>query len=541
MATNRIAPVFDSSDVSVAWLLGTAGFPCGVDPDKAALRWAGGGLSYHQLRDRALSLAGGLIDIGLGSGERVATVLPNTGEIFELYFACAYAGLTFVPIDFRLRPKELAAVLQDATPAVIVTKINLRDGVAQAARMSEQDPWLFIIDAKETRLSYASLTRHPHPTGPLPRTDPHLLLYTSGTTGTPKGVRFTHLGIMWQGMQALAFESPDCRRYVTLLTGPMSNTAAINEMSIPGFMSGGTITIMPSGGWSADSMAELIDRWSVTHTTIYPSMFLPFLEADQRRSISLSSLQFVLTGGEPCAPSILRRWRQRWSHVTVANGYGLTEGGGITQITGQELDLRPDSVGRIWGCQAMKVIDQSGQACPPGIIGEIITASPAVTDGYWDDPQLSASALVDGWLRTGDLGRIDEDGYLYLAGRARDLIISGAQNIYPAEIEAALMAHPEVGDCAVVGVPDDKFGEAVCAVVVRTAASNVSGAELVGYLKTRLASYKKPKHTVFVPKIERNAAGKVDKITLAESIVHELTTEGRLLRRDLRHDNRESS
>lgn len=514
-----VQPSGPGPSANVSWLLGADALPQVADPDRTALRWTGHSRTYAELRQRALSLACALRARGLGVGDRVAVLAYNRGETFELYFACAYAGLTLVPINFRLVPQEVAHVLTDSGAKVLFYDERLDDTTSAALALADVKIATICLSGSEPGSAYDEMA-----TGPelgldeFGHTDVHLLLYTSGTTGRPKGVMLSHQGILWFAMQqASAYPGmdPSC---VMLLTGPVYNTAGINEQSIPVFLSGGTVAILESGNWTARKLAEVIDEWSVTSGVIYPSMMGPLLEADRESPCELASFRFTATGGENCPYDLLARFRRRWPHISVAIGYGLTEGGIATFIRDGEMDVKPHSVGRAFPGSTFKVVDETGTRVPTGTVGEVWMASPAQTIGVWGDPEAQRAVLRDGWVVTGDLGRVDKDGYLYIEGRSKDMIISKGQNIYSAEVESALSECSELLEATVIGVPDSEYGEAVCAVIVVRPGVTFGPAELTSFARARLASYKKPRYVVVLDSLPRNPSQKVDKVLLRERV-----------------------
>jgi len=500
---------------TVRWILGDAHLPAHVDPDRMALRWGDIDRTYAELRDRCVGLAAGLRAAGLQVGDRVSTLIHNRGETFELYFACAYAGLTLVPVNFRMVPPEVEFVLRDSGARCLLTEPALADIAAQATEGLD-DVQVVTLDADAPGAAYEALAATPPIEGPLVTTDPHLILYTSGTTGRPKGVMLSQTAIMWFALQQSALYPEMSRDAVTLVTGPTYNASALHDLSIPTFLLGGTVSILPSRGWSPEKMAGLIDRHAVTHTLVFPGMIEPFLAADADEPIAFASLRFVLLGGDNCPTATVARFRARWDHLSVAVCYGLTESGVITWIRDAELDGHPGSVGRAFGGQTFQVVDDEGRALPDGEVGEIVTAAPVVASGYWNAPALTAATIRDGWFWTGDLGRSDEDGYLYIGGRSKDVVISGGQNVYPAEIENVLSEHAGLLEATIIGIPDARWGESVCAVVVTKPGVSLEAQDVVEFVQARLASYKKPRHVVFIDQLPRNAIGKVLKAQLRE-------------------------
>ena len=519
------SPTFASSDVSVAWILGADSLPSHVDPDHTALIWASETRTYAELRSRSLVLARSLREHGAVTGERIGGHLLNRGETFELYFACAYAGLTFVPVSWRLGPREIGMILSDCTPRMVFSQPEVVDAIREPA--SEEGIELVLLEDGASGEAYEGLTSGPPIEPPFERAETQLILYTSGTTGRPKGVMMGHMNIFWFAyQQAVRYKEMDSEM-VMLIISPTFNTAGINEQSIPTFLVGGTVVMLSSGGWSAERMSDYVDRYGVTHSVIYPSMMEPFLDADSRREIGLKSVKNMLTGGENVPPATVARFRRRWPHISIIIGFGGTENGCPTTIQDGEIDRHPSSVGRLTMGVSLRIQDADGNPLPQGEVGEIWVAGPSVVSGYWNAPELTASVTHDGWMNTGDIGFLDPDGYLYLRGRSRDLIISKGQNIYPAEIENVLSENDDLLEFTVVGVPDDEFGEVVCAVVVAKPGRDVAGEDVIDFVRERLASYKKPRHVVFVDKIPRNPGRKVLKKEAAELAVKELALGGR--------------
>ena len=502
---------------TVSSILGDLGPSALHDGDKLALLWDNGSLTYSQLRDRALRLAATLRNKGLQTGDRVATLLYNRGEIFELYFACAYAGLSLVPMSFRLTPSELASIVEDSGAKIVFTESELGGNLGEAAKLSTGRPEIVTLETSSGGREYEAVYTDVAPLAlPVPH-DIQMILYTSGTTGKPKGVVMRGLAVMWCALQQVA-QFRITADTVMMLNAPMYNTAAMNESSIPTFLMGGTVAIMPSRGWSAERLGEFVEKWSVTHALVFPSMFRNMIEADDKSPLPLSSVRWWYTGGENCPPALISEVRRRWSQIHLAISYGSTESGLPTIIEGDDIEKRPGSVGRCIPGQTIRLLDSDGIDVPVGDVGEVWTAGPAVMQNYWNAPQLDAETVRDGWLKIGDLARVDEEGWLYIVGRSKDLIISKGQNIYPAEIENAIRQHPSVIDVAVVGLPDEEFTEIVCAAIIQRKDVVATKEEIMSFILSRLASYKKPKHIVFVDSFPIRNATKVDKKELANIV-----------------------
>ena len=501
----------------VSSILGDFGPQALQRPDKPALVWEHGSRTYGELRDRALRLAAALRAMGLETGDRVATLLLNRGEIFEIYFACAYAGLTFVPVSFRLTHPEIASILNDCQAKVVLTEPELAVTLDAALPLLARRPRVVLLATDRGGDMFETLATATAPLATPIANDVQMILYTSGTTGRPKGVAMRSLAIAWCAMQQVTqFRHLD-HDAVMMLNAPMFNTAAMNESSIPTFFVGGTVAIMPSRGWSAKRLADFIERWRVTHVLMFPSMFRELIQADNDARLPLDKVRWWYTGGENCPPALMAEVRRRWPHIKLTISYGSTESGMATLIEGDDIEKHPGSVGRVTPGQSIRLLDAEGRDVPTGEIGEVWTAGPSVMTHYWEAPQLDAETVRNGWLKIGDLARMDEDGWIYIVGRTKDLIISKGQNIYPAEIENALRQHPAVLDVAVVGVPDAEFGEAACACVMLRKGMTAGSEEILAFALERLASYKKPRHMFFLEDFPRRNATKIDKAELART------------------------
>jgi acyl-CoA synthetase (AMP-forming)/AMP-acid ligase II len=502
---------FRSGAPSVAWLLGAQSLPSHIDADSPAVRWADVTVTYAELRNRALRLAGGLRAHGLKPGDRIATFLLNRGETFDLYFACAFAGVTLVPVNFRFTAAEVAQVLVDCGAKWLFSEEDLAPVAAEAAESAALSR-VTILDRTGPGASYEDLLNTEPFGGPYQTCDPHLILFSSGTTGQPKGAMIRHEAILWYAMQQ-ALVYPDYGPQMRLLiTGPLFNTGGINDLTIATFASGGAVAILPSRNWTAQKMGEHIDKWSITHAIVFPSMMEPMLRSDlDGPRLECGSLRLVVTGGEVCPVNTVSRFRQRWRDAVLAIAYGSTELGLATVIIGDEIDAHPESVGRAVSGSAVLIVDPDGKELAPGDVGEIWMAGGSAFSGYLNAPELTDATLRDRWVVSGDLGHVDDRGYLYLDGRSKDLIISGGQNIFPAEIEHVLSGYEDLSDFSVIGVPDSRWGEAVCAVVVQAPGRNVNAEDVIAFVEARIGSYKKPKHVVFVDRLPRSASGKVVK------------------------------
>ena len=387
-------------------MLGADSLPSHVDSDHPALMWEDELRTYGELRTRALALARSLREQGAMPGDVVGAHLLNRGETFELYFACAYAGLTFVPISWRLASRELGMILSDCTPRVVFSQPEVADAIRGPASELGIEP-VMLEDRRLGRGVRADGEPARRSSRRSQRAEPHMILYTSGTTGRPKGVMMGHMNIFWFAFQqAVCYPGMDAEM-VMLIISPTFNTAGINEQSIPTFLVGGTVAIMPSRGWSAEKMSDCIDRYGVTHALIYPSMLEPFLDADSRREIGMKSVKFFLTGGENVPPATLITVPQPLESHQHADRLRRHRERLPDDDPRQEIDRHPGSVGSVTVGITLRIQDADGNLLPQGEVGEIWVAGGSVATGYWNAPELTESVTSDGWMNTGDVGFLD--------------------------------------------------------------------------------------------------------------------------------------
>ena len=504
----------ESSEPNVRWLLGNDGLVSGLEADSVAIRWGSHVRTFGELRSRALALAAAFRGAGLQGGDYVATLLYNRGEILELYFACAFAGVTLVPLNFRLVGPELAEIFAGCPPRWLFCEAELEPGVHQA--VSGLDGLaVTLLEAGSSGAAYDMLAEGESLAPPYDSCDIHLILFSSGTTGKPKGACLSHRAIVSYALQQAAAYPQLDHEAALLITGPMFNAGGLNDLTIASLAVGASVNILPSRRWTAAKMIEHIDRWGVTHAVMFPSMMEPILQADREQTADLASMKFFVAGGENCPPETVDRFRRRWPHITVSVAYGSTEIGLVTMTSGPTAEaVHGATVGRPVIGSSVRVVDRAGVDMPAGDIGEIWAASGSAFSGYLGDAELSADTIRDGWVVMGDLGRLAPDGSLAIEGRKKDVIISGGQNIYPAEVESALQGHPDVVEAAIVSVPDARWGESVCAFVVLADGVRASAEGLLAFLSTRVASYKRPRFFVFAESLPRNASNKVLKAEL---------------------------
>jgi len=453
-------------------------------PERVAIETAAGAWTYAQLDERSDEVAA-----SLEPGSRVSTLTGNTADHVAVFFACAKAGALLHPLSWRLSPTEIAHQLDDADPAVLLAEDEHRALAEAALELATVRPALEL----------------PTPTrqGGVPEPDdPLLLIYTSGTTGKPKGALLTHANCFWTNLSldlATGLTGDD----VVLQVLPQFHCGGWNVQSILGWWKGATVVIEP--GFDAAYALELIERERVTTMMGVPANYLFMTEEPGFADADLSSLRLAIVGGAPMPVSLLATWAARG--VDIVQGYGLTEAApNVLCLPPEDARRKAGSAGRPYAYVECRLSDD----------GELLVRGPNVFAGYWRNPEATAAAFRDGWLATGDLAERDAEGDYRIRGRLRELVVSGGENVYPAEIEAVLHEHPDVVEAAVVGVPDERWGEVCAAFVVLRAP--VGEDELADHCRARLARFKVPKSFHVVDELPRNSLGKVVKSALGERV-----------------------
>ena len=489
-------------------------------PGAPAILHAGRTLSYAGLHDRVSRLARALRGLGAGPGTRVAYLGPNHPAFLETMFAAWSAGAVFVPLNMRLAGPELADQLADCGAAILVYAPEQAAVVAGIRGEAGRGPGLSHLVALARpgpgEHGYESLLAGPPPEPgdvPVSLDDPGLIMYTSGTTGRAKGATLTHGNITWNAINVVV--DADFRAdEVALVVAPLFHTAALNMLCLPTMLKGGAVLIEPA--FDPARVLELIARYRVTSMFGVPAIYDAMAAAPGWAAADTSSLRMLMCGGAPVPDATIRRYTGRG--LTFIQGYGMTETApGALLLDAEHARSKAGSAGVPHFFTDVRVARPDGVQAGPGERGEILVAGPNVMRGYWGQPEATAAVLTGGWLRSGDVGTTDEDGYVSVVDRIKDVIISGGENIYPAEVENALLSHPAVADCGVIGVPDGRWGEVGRAVVVLRGGENVSEADLLDFLDGRLARYKIPKSVHFTSGLPRTATGKILKKQLRET------------------------
>jgi fatty-acyl-CoA synthase len=467
-----------------------------ANPWRTAIEHRGETVSYAELDARSERLAGALLRMGLRRGDRVATLTSNRPEHVELFFACAKAALVLAPMSRRLAPAELAYQLGDAEPAALFVEPELNGLAAAALELTAAHP-------HRVPLARAALDALDGAVRAQPPADDDdlLLLYTSGTTGRPKGARLTHRNCFWTNL-SLDRLAGLTEADVVLQVLPQFHVGGWNVQPLLAWWNGATVVLEPS--FDAARALELIERRRITAMMGVPANYALIAAEPGFHSADLSSLRRAIVGGAPAPEPLLRAWEERG--VAIVQGYGLTEASpNVLCVPGEVAALRRGWVGKPYPHVEVAL---AGVPAGPGS-GELLVRGPAVFAGYWRDEQATRAVIEDGWLHTGDVAERDEDGFYRVRDRLKDMYISGGENVYPAEIEAALHEHPSVADAAVIGVPDERWGEAGVAIVVLRPGATAGERELLAHCRARLAGFKVPRAVRFAERLPRSPSGKL--------------------------------
>ncbi|HEX2562349.1 MAG TPA: long-chain fatty acid--CoA ligase [Acidimicrobiales bacterium] len=473
--------------------------------------------TYAELDDRTRHLAGALRDLGVERGDRVAYLGPNDPTLLETLFAATALGGVFVPLNWRLTAPELTYIAADCGATVLVHAAAMTDAATAVAAGSTALRHLVELGPPYDGMA----TGGGQPGGPVPAPidatvgldDPAVIIYTSGTTGRPKGATLSHGNITWNCVNVLV-DTDLASDEVALVCAPLFHVAALNMVSLPVLMKGGTVVL--TGGFDPEAALELIARHGVTVMFGVPAMFNAMAQVSAFASADLSSLRRLLCGGAPVPLSTIRTYLDRG--IPFLQGYGMTETSPGALFLGAERAAdKAGSAGVASFFTDVRVVRPDGSEVEPGEKGEVVVAGPNVMRGYWDRPEATAEVMSGDWFRSGDVAVVDGDGYVTIVDRMKDVIISGGENIYPAEVEDVIYGHPDVAECAVIGVPHGRWGEVGRAIVVRRAGTALDEDALLEHLDGRLARFKLPRSVVFTEALPRSGAGKVLKAELRKT------------------------
>jgi acyl-CoA synthetase (AMP-forming)/AMP-acid ligase II len=470
-------------------------------------------VTYRQANSRANQVAHYLRSTGLAPGDRVAVLQSNTPLHAEAYFASAKAGFLFVELNWRLTSAELSYQLLDSGASAI---LHGDDQAQLVAPLREQFPGArFVnVDDAETLAQVRAQSTHEPPIGATLE-DPLFMMYTSGTTGRPKGALMPHrANVAW--LNSLMTTSDLHLGDRQIVVAPLFHIAGLG-MTMAAVCRGMTTVLLRA--FDPAAMWDVIERERITGFFAVPAMLKFMYDHPRRRTADTSTLRWVVCGAAPVPVTLIEAYAAMG--IDIHQVYGATEThGGICMITTENARRKVGSTGLPYFGIDVRVVDKAGNDVPPGAPGEVITRGPHLISGYWNLPDATREAIRDGWFHTGDIGEVDEEGFIYIKDRSKDMVISGGENVYPAEVEDVLLAHPGVKQVAVIGQPSARWGECPCAVVVMADswAGDEAGLaeELKAHVRNRLARYKQPKAYAFVDELPLNPSGKILKRVLRE-------------------------
>ncbi|NLN60707.1 MAG: long-chain fatty acid--CoA ligase [Deltaproteobacteria bacterium] len=462
---------------------------------------------------RVNRMAHALAGLGLSKGDRVAVLMTNSSEFLEVFFACAKTGVIMVPLNFRLATPELAYILRDSAPGALIYTSDFAQKIAalKNAGLSPgpcfrhgggdlpEDPVLSDLTA--------SLPEdEPVPASEITLDDPLFIMYTSGTTGDPKGAVLSHGNILFGAIHSLIGYGMD-KTFRSLVVAPLFHIGALAASAMPVIYAGGSLIL--KSFYNASEVMKLIVRERVNYMFAVPVMFQLMARSDEWDRADFSHVHYFISGGAPIPGEVIRKYQDE-KGVGFVQGYGLTETGRLTSLDLEDSITRAGSVGKEVFHIDLRIVGNDGGDVPQGEAGEIVVRGPNVFLGYWNRAKETQEATAGGWFHTGDMGRRDEDGFVYIIGRKQELIISSGENIYPAEVERVVQALPQVREAAAVGMPDpEKRGEVVAVFVTLREGQTIGEEDLINALRGRIADFKIPKRVFFLDDFPRNAPGKI--------------------------------
>lgn len=484
-------------------------------PHRAAIRFAGEDITYRDLNERVALMCGRLVSLGVTQGDRIAFLGFNHPDMLALLFACARLGAMLLPLNWRLAAPEHARILGDCTPRLVLVEDAFL-GHAETLREGGQGvgQWLSLGEAAGWR-SFADAPAHAAAeAGPADENCAVLLCYTSGSTGMPKGAVLTQRALLWNAINsAHMHDLTGADRILTTL--PMFHVGGLNIQTLPALHAGACVTLHAK--FDPEEAIAAIERERITLAVFVPAQLTAMMEHPRWESADLSSLRVVTTGSTIVSDEFVRRVHARG--LRLIQVYGSTETCPIASyLRVEDAERKAGAAGLPALHCELRVADADGRDLPAGRDGEILVRGANVMREYWNAPQATAEALRGGWYHSGDIGHFDEEGYLHVVSRKNDMIISGGENIYPAELENILMESPSIAETCIVGRLDERWGQIVVAVIVLREGAAMSEADVLALFDGRVARYKHPRQVVFVEALPRNALGKVKREELRNAL-----------------------
>ena len=500
-----------------------------ICPDREAIIFEENRMSFSDLADRSNRLANALAGMGVGRGDKVSMLQVNCNECIEVYFAASKLGATYVPLNFRAKADELEYMINFSESSVLFLGQRYEKMVNSIRGNTPGLKHVVSVEGPmDGMLEYESIIAQAEPDEvftDIDDNDTTILMFTAGTTGQPKGVMLTHDNVATYVLNNVSPADPEIEEK-NILTVPMYHIAGMQAVLAAVY---GGRTLVVQRQFEASDWMRLVENENVTRAMMVPTMLKQLMEHEEFPDRNLSSLQVITYGAAPMPVEVITRAIKVFPGTRFINAFGQTESAStITMLTPEDhvIEGTPEeravklkrlgSIGRPLGDTEVKIFDEDGNEAPVNEVGEIVARGPRVMKGYWKADDATNSTIRGGWLYTGDMGYVDEAGYIFLSGRAKDIIIRGGENISPEQVEAVLHSHPAIDEAAVIGVPDPQWGETVRAIVALKSGAAASEEEIVEHCRGQLASFKKPESVIFVDSLPRNPLGKVLKRVLRE-------------------------
>jgi len=490
-----------------------------LQPHKRALIFEDRSFTYQEVNLRTNQLSHFLLEQGVQKGDRISVLLYNCHQYIEIFFALSKIGAILVPLNWRLAGPELEFIIKDSRSRMIIFEpefveviasirphLNLSDGDYISVgspcpdwakdyekgllKCPVQEPQLHVFVGDE---------------------DPHILMYTSGTTGIPKGAILSHRKTFFNALNADIFYNLTSKD-IMIVSRPLFHSGGLLVEAAPVLYKGGTLILKKR--FRSHEILETIQKYRVTLLEMAATVYQFILQECDLTQYDLSSIRCYFTGGERVPKVMLKEYYRKG--ITISQIFGQTEASTITFLSPDDAILKIGSVGLPVFHGEVRIVDKTGKDASRGEVGKIIIKGPTLMSGYWNRPDLTAETIRDGWLFTGDLARMDEEGYIYIVDREKDMYVSGGENVYPAEIEKILHTHPKIFNAGIVGVPDEKWGEVGKAFIVLKPGETMGNGEIFEFLKGKVAKYKIPKYAELIEELPKTASGKIQKFLLKE-------------------------
>lgn len=490
-----------------------------LQPHKRALIFEDHPLTYQEVNLRTNQLSHHLLESGIQKGDRVSVLLYNCHQYIETFLALSKIGAILVPLNWRLAEPELEFIIKDSGSRMLIFDtefIEVVDSLRPNLNLSNGNYLSVGPPCPEWAKDYEkglleNPVHEPHLEGSIGDEDPHILMYTSGTTGIPKGAILSHRKTFFNALNADIFYNLTSKD-IMIVSRPMFHSGGLLVEAAPVLYKGGTLILRKR--FRPHEILESIQKYRVTLLELPATVYQFILLECDLNQYDLGSVRYYFTGGERVPKTMLKEYYRKG--ITISQIFGQTEASTITFLSPDDAVLKIGSVGLPVFHGEVKIVDKMGKEVSPAEVGEIIIRGPTLMSGYWNRPELTSETIRDGWLYTGDLAKADEEGYVYIVDREKDMYISGGENIYPAEIEKVLHSHPKILDTGIVGVPDEKWGEVGKAFVVLKQGETMSNGEIFEFLRGKVAKYKIPKYVEFIEELPKTASGKIQKFLLKE-------------------------